>query len=325
VSTVSDLRLLLDCISNNSFSTKDKFDSWQFEKVEGGANNLLYKASQNYQKFAVKFTVSDSRQRAQREYDALHVLEQSNLQLAPKAIILDLTSYKNPVVVQSWLEGKVLQRPPLEDNDWRNILLYYQKLHSIEISHSSVTLKKSYLNASSVAEGMTLIDEQIDALPPEKISKELERKISNLAKLGNHSFDCPITLCKTDSNFRNFILQNDNLLSVDWENSGWGNPHFEIAELITHAAYLSVEVSRWEWLIDEYATIVADKTVKEVLPIYVHIMLVWWLLRLTRYMNEFSQEQDKRLTEASFFNIKEMNRKYNIYMERAELSEALFI
>lgn len=317
-----ELSDLLEYISTNSFPTFATVGNWQFKKVLGGANNLLYKAEQEAKCFAVKFTIADTRNRAGREFNALQVLSQLEPKLAPEAVLLDNTSYVNPVVVQSWIDGKVLQKPPQTDSEWFRFLSHYTNFHSIDISKTDVDLQRSYLTASSVTEGIALVTKQVNYLPSEVISKELEQKVSNLKKLLIHSFKNPITLCRTDSNFRNFILQDTKLLSVDWENSGWGNPHFEIAELITHAAYLSVDTNRWDWIVNEYANMIASQTVKEAITIYSHIMLVFWLALFTRYIYELSQGNDKRLTKANFHNIEEMQYKYDLYLQRVERSES---
>jgi hypothetical protein len=34
--------------------------------------------------------------------------------------------------------------------------------------------------------------------------------------------------------------------SVDWENSGWGDAAFEIADMMTHPAYVTVPAALWE-------------------------------------------------------------------------------
>jgi hypothetical protein len=59
-------------------------------------------------------------------------------------------------------------------------------------------------------------------------------------------------------NIRNFIRRAGGWASVDWENSGWGDPAFEIADLMTHPVYAAVPPERWEWLIAVYCTARGD-------------------------------------------------------------------
>jgi hypothetical protein len=95
---------------------------WRIAPVAGGANNLLYRATSAAAEYAVKFTVRDERDRAGREYAALSLLEQAGLQIAPRAIALERERYRQPVVVQSWLDGAVLTGPPDCTADWQALL-----------------------------------------------------------------------------------------------------------------------------------------------------------------------------------------------------------
>lgn len=57
-----------------------------------------------------------------------------------------------------------------------------------------------------------------------------------------------LTLCRVDPNLRNFVRRPDGWLSVDWENSGWGDPAFEIADLLAHPTCLVVTGERRRWV-----------------------------------------------------------------------------
>jgi len=82
-----------------------RFHSHTYQKINGGANNILYKVSGDDGVLAVKFTLRDSRRRAWREFQALTALQAHGLAIAPKPVLLDEDSYSQPVVVQEWLDG----------------------------------------------------------------------------------------------------------------------------------------------------------------------------------------------------------------------------
>jgi hypothetical protein len=100
-----------------------------------------------------------------------------------------------------------------------------------------------------------------------------------------------------DNNTLNFIRRPGRWASVDWENAGWGDPAFDIADWMTHAAYLDVSPERWDWVVEEYSSLVDDVTVVQRIWTYYKILLVWWVARLARYLYEVPRGLDPRLVE----------------------------
>jgi thiamine kinase-like enzyme len=127
-----------------------------------------------------------------------------------------------------------------------------------------------------------------------------------------------MTLCRVDANIRNFIRRPGLWASVDWENSGWGDPAFEIADLITHAAYIDVPAWRWEWLTDTYCTLVNHSDAAIRIRAYRKAMLVWWVARLARALVEIPQGRDVRLAPRSPNWEAEMHAKVEHYLSLAE-------
>ena len=78
-------------------------------------------------------------------------------------------------------------------------------------------------------------------------------------------------LCRTDANISNFIRRPEGWYSVDWENSGWGDPAFEVADLMSHPAYITVPCERWPWVARTYCRIAGDRAM--LYPTYYGILL----------------------------------------------------
>ncbi len=55
-----------------------------------------------------------------------------------------------------------------------------------------------------------------------------------------------------DPNILNFVRLPHGWASVDWENSGWGDPAFELADLMAHPADTSVSPEAWTEILDMY-------------------------------------------------------------------------
>jgi hypothetical protein len=102
-------------------------------------------------------------------------------------------------------------------------------------------------------------------------------------------------LCRVDPNYLNFIRRPGPWGSVDWENSGWGDPVFEIADLMSHPAYLAVPAGQWEPFVESYCQLVADPGAAGRIRVYRQIMLVWWVARLARFLYEVPAGLDERL------------------------------
>lgn len=289
---------------------------WQIQPIAGGWNNLLYRATGEAGDLAIKFTVRDDRDRAGREYNALCALQQAGLDLAPQPILLDRTSFAQPVVVQSWLPGEVSDRVPTEDAEWQHWVYHLLAIHSLTPQNSIIALERGVITAYTVQESFALVAEQLAHIPSDAQPSELKHRYHQMQQSNFPTWaPAPSTLCRVDSNLLNFVRQPNRWLSVDWENSGWGDPAFELADLITHVANRAVPQTRWQWLIDAYA--VQSKDAELVLRIQTHrkIRLLWYAARLYRYLYEMPRGLDQRLAKLPEGWQADIQAKYEAYLE----------
>ncbi len=105
---------------------------WQIRPIISG-NNLLFRATRDHADLAIKLMIRDDRNRAQREFSALTLLESLGSPVAPRPIFLDLDSYKHAVVAQTWVDGDMLQSAPGDDATWLRILQTYHAVHQIDV------------------------------------------------------------------------------------------------------------------------------------------------------------------------------------------------
>ncbi|HRJ42327.1 MAG: phosphotransferase [Caldilineaceae bacterium] len=264
-----------------------EWQEWRIWSIGGGMNNRLFRITQGSFDLAVKFTIRDNRDRAGREWAALHLLQEAGLSIAPSPLLLDQENYPNPVVVQSWEQGVVSSHPPADDREWGRLLDHLQIIHSIKLTATHRGLTRSVLSTASADEALAAIRAQWGWLSAEARSTDLSRLLDRV-----HCIDWPSwprvdqTLCRSDPNIRNFLRRPDGWKSVDWEYSGWCDPAFEIADLITHPAYADVTDQRWEWVIANYCNSCPDGDVERRIQVYTALMLVWWRLRLERYLDD---------------------------------------
>ena len=313
---------LLDHLGSSVAVADGEWREWRVTRVDGAGNNLLYRASSAAHDLAIKFTIRDQRDRAGREYAALLALQSAGLAIAPEPLWLDRDRYPQPVVVQSWLEGIVLAAPPAGDHEWRCLIEHYLAIHTLTQAHSSSALPPAVLNMVSVADGLDRIRQQLAYIPEPEQPADLHDLIRNVEAAPWPDWPAPrLALCRNDPNTLNFVRRPNAWDSVDWENAGWGDPAFEIADLITHPAYAAVVSERWEWLIDAYCAQCDDSGAAIRIRVYQRLMLVWWVARLARTLYEVPRGGDQRLITRPSGWLADMRAKYEHYLALARAAE----
>lgn len=312
--TFMDLLQHLDSARPQSPST---WRNWTITPITGGANNLLYRITSDAGDYAVKFTLRDARDRAGREAAALRALREAGLEIAPVLVLLDRDRYAQPVVVQTWLAGQALSGPPQSDGAWQALLEHYGAIHSVTPARTTEALAPGFLNVSSGTAGQALVRAHAALLPPDAWPPSLRETVAWLDAWSPPTWPTPPrTLVRVDSNWRNFVHGPQGLQSVDWENSGWGDPAFELAELMVHPAYEGVAQSRWDWFISAYAAQHSDPTLAVRVRTYTVILLAWWLVRWARYLYEVPRGLDPRLVERADDWQAQAERHYHRYQAR---------
>ncbi len=128
--------------------------------------------------------------------------------------------------------------------------------------------------------------------------------------------DPHVALCRVDANTTNFVQNAGRWQSLDWENSGWGDPAFELADLMLHPAYLAVPDMRWTQVVELYTQLTGNE-VAERLEVYYPALLVFWAVRFARYLYEVPRGLDLRLVARPTDWHADFRRKYQKYLERA--------
>jgi thiamine kinase-like enzyme len=270
--------------------------------------------------FAVKFTIRDERDRAGREYYTLLALSQAGFQLAPEPLLIDRNRFAQPVVVMSWLPGDVSEAVPQTDVDWSKLVEHLLTIHRFKPIQTALPLRSAVLTAYSVESGREIIRRELERLPSAELPAALKLLVRQLELTHFPEWDyAPLALCRVDANILNFVRRPGAWVSVDWENSGWGDPAFEIADLMSHPAYFSVTPERWAWVIDCYSAVSDDRTIATRIQVYHCLMMTWWVVRLARLLYEVPRGLDQRLVARSTDWQSETEIKYQRYLNRAAL------
>ncbi len=317
-----DLLSLLDMLAAPDAPLDGHLGRWRFARVEGGENNLLYRATNDQTDLAIKFTARDARDRAGREYAALAALQRVGVPIAPAPLLLERDRFAHLAVVQTWLDGWVTIRPPDTDSDWRQLLDHYVAIHRITPAQTELRLPSAVLTMTSAAAGRQRIREQVQLIPDHARAAPLLDLVGRAERATFTDWPTPsLTLCRCDPNTRNFIRRPDRWASVDWENSGWGDPAFELADLMAHPTYATVPSERWDWMIETYSASRADRTVAERIRTYYTLSLVWWAARFARMLYEIPRGLERqRLIKRPPTWQSDTETKYTHYLDAARAS-----
>lgn len=320
--STDQLHLLLNHLASHNYRLiNGKFLDWKFQKILGGYNNIVYRVSRNSSTFAVKFTMRDERARAWREYSALTALQNMGLQVAPKPVLLDQLSYAHPVIVMTWLEGKVSKDPPQNEAEWTSLFKHYSTIHSVNETNCGIALPIAVLTIPEISYCKQFVISETQRTP----EKEWAREHFELLRLFE-SLQIPClpkvqpVLCRNDPNTTNYIRkENYYWLSVDWESSGLGDPAFEVANILTHPKFLLHAEIDQDWVIKRYASMTGDDQFIARVNIYLKTILAFWCFRWTRLVYEILNEMDKRLVDLrTDKNWREkLARKYQFYLKKA--------
>jgi len=292
---------------------------WQIRRIDGGRNNLIYRATGAEYDLAIKFYRRDERDRAGREYAALRLVHNHSPAIAPEPLLLERERYRNPVVVQTWLAGEVSAAPPATDDEWRAMLAHYAALRQFTPASSAISLRPAVTNMDSFVNGQAMVAAQAAMLPAGERDAALRMLLREVAQLADPGLPpAEYALCRVDANCANFIRQPGVWASVDWENSGWGDPAFEIVDLMTHPALVDVPDERWEWVIAEYARLTGDRAAPARIRAYYPLMLIWWVVRLARYLYEVPRGLDQALVARTPSWEQDLRAKYARYLQRAQ-------
>jgi aminoglycoside phosphotransferase (APT) family kinase protein len=279
---------LLHQLAAHPPEVEDTWQGWNLQRVHGGQNGLVYRAERGSDNLAIKFTPRDERDRAGREYASLSLLHEVRPDLAPQPLLLERT-LPLPAVVQTWLEGEVHAAPPADEPEWQALLEHLLRVHQVAPGESARSLQRGVVCVTSAQEGLARLDLELSRTPVGKHPREV---LELRRRLGDLSFlvwqEVSLGLCRVDPNTLNFIRRPIRWASVDWENSGWGDPAFDLADLTAHPAYTGDygHSTPWMWVLDTYSALQTGEEFRERTRIYHLLSLAWWAAFFARMVRE---------------------------------------
>lgn len=291
ITSLPDLAPLLTFLSTRPASAAE-LNRWRIKPVGGGWNNLLYHACGPEGDFAIKFSRRDARDRAGREFAALALLKECAPGLAPEPVLLDRDCCPLPVVVQAWIEGETSAILPSTLEDWRALAEHYAAIHdaAIEPSHGPFfpEIRPAALTFDSAIDAVQYVLKELASIPEAGWTPGLRRLAARFEERAG-SFPRwsapPHVFCRSDPNILNiFRHAHRPWQSVDWENSGWGDPAFELGDLLAHPCYKTASPEHIQAFMDACAALhPGDPTFMTRVRTYYAIIIVRWTGIFARY------------------------------------------
>jgi hypothetical protein len=292
------LSSLIDFLATDLPASPCEYTGWRIVPVTGGFNNRLFRASGPAGDLAIKFTRRDARDRAGREFQALALLQALGLDLAPRPVLLERERWPLPVVVQTWEEGLSFDEPPASPAEWQRLLEHYAAIHGVRQDPARMLplAVLTFPDAHSAVEAILLeMEPLLQAGQPSARPWQADLRVADLRVLAGRlaaarfpAWPAPIyTLARCDPAAPNFLRRDGPWLSVDWENSGWGDPAFEIGELLAHPSYRPLDPAAREFVLQTAADLhPQDPAFRLRARVYEAIVLVRWAGLLARYWRE---------------------------------------
>lgn len=269
---------------------------WRIRRAVKGMNGIVYHAQHDDRRdWAVKICKRDARDRAGREFAALRAMHSSGT--APEAIALmrDTADLPGDVVVSQWLPGTHLEAlPDVDEQDrWRTLLRVMSQSHRLTPDKVDIPIRKAVNYVREPGDVLDLIDGWYARFPQDVPSDLSYEQVTRLVQTAHRETKrewespAPVALIHCDSNPNNVIEHQGVMRLVDWENSGWADPAFDIADLCAQPNYgVLLLDAQHEWIRAEHSRLLDDPTLPERAAVYQRLLLVWWVVRLSGYLNE---------------------------------------
>jgi hypothetical protein len=219
-------------------------------------------------------------------------------------------------VVATWLDGVVSERPPLDDAEWDLLVAHYAQFHAATAWPATAGAPRAVVTMTGTADGRAVVRAGRDLLGTERMPPDLHRLLERLETTPLPEVAAPsVCLCRCDSNAANFVRAGDRWRSVDWENAGWGDPAYELADIRTHPAYQAVPPGRWEAVAARYAELHRDADLPRRAAVYQVLNVCWWALRLTRMLD--AEREPSRLSTRGLAmdDVREKRQRYLAWAE----------
>lgn len=290
----------------------------RIERGSQGLNNSLYRVRLGRDVYACKLLVVDERQRARREWTALRSLQEAQLQTAPEPIAYAPDGpLPQPIIVYRWVSGKKLTRGGVTDDDLVALIANLNQIHQtqaapdtkplvawhqpadftaylVEIQAFMGEIRAWATNSKFVPGDLPAWATDLLAWLPlfEKALRLAENAIAQADTRGEYPYKA---LVWGDGSLDNVICgEQEQLIFLNWESSGWGDPAYDLAELRWHPRSSEISQAQWQTALEAYVPHPGDLYFRERLAVYNQLLPVWWVGRSALHLLEGARQAQSR-------------------------------
>ena len=253
-------------------------NGWDVEEVARGSNGIVFRARSGAEDLAAKVSQLDERDRAGRELAAFELLARRGVTVAPepKGVVRMPDGVPVAVLFAGWRPGAPVGQPPGPRSPvWQSILEAYAAVHRVELD--GVRLRPAMLGVDvhQVVEDMRRRARLNGDRASEPLIDAAGRSIESTLPTGQAR-----RLVHCDANLANVLLEGERTTIVDWENSGWGDPCFDIANIVLTPQLADQPLADWEPLFAAHAELLGDASLADRTRTHARLMAAWWVVRL---------------------------------------------
>ena len=259
-------------------TTSTELGGWVVTEAARGYNGIVFRARSADADLAVKVSQLDERDRAGREHDSFALLADRGVTVAPepKGVVRSPGGIPVAVLLAGWRSGNPVEQEPAPSSPvWRAIVEAYAAVHKVELDGANVRAAVLGVDLPQVVGDMRRRAKAGGDTTSEPLIDAAERSIEPAPPTGRGR-----RLIHCDANLANVLIDGERTTIVDWENSGWGDPCFDVANIVMTPQFADRPFAGWEPLFATHAELLGDDALADRTRAHARVMAAWWVVRL---------------------------------------------
>jgi len=300
----------------------NKYNSITVKKLAAGCYNINYLAKINSKKFvfrAISHSDAFEGNNLENEYKTLSKLDGFH---SPKVFLFD-KKFKYPFIIEEFIEGRKIFK--LSNLIVKKIAKSLGKIHASasEISgkRGPVSIKKEYISTFNKRLKILQKNKEMHDIMSVYVKKAKRYLADNEKKFQKYSTR---VLLHGDTHCGNIFLRNNDIIFLDWENSEFNDPVFDIVAFFYESENLqhfnekkSISEKHKKLFLKEYSKINRNKHLKEKIKIIYPLRwladTLWLACRIVDYKkmpNDSREKLKNRYLKSYKFNLTKLRQMW---------------
>ncbi|HEY0737266.1 MAG TPA: phosphotransferase [Herpetosiphonaceae bacterium] len=253
--------------------------SGAIQRLSGGMNNAVYRVQIADQPVCIKLYKIDERRRAEREWQALCLLAEHGLRIAPQPLHFWPDS-KLPAVVMEFVPGVSLREAQPGPRELAALADTLKQLYAL--TPEVITYPHAVNGTPAVF--MQRVEAWLDHLGAH-VDDRLVRQILEVVAQWPSRADrailerpAPVVFSRGDPNLANCLWDGRHVRCVDLEYSGWSDRAFDLADLVEAQPSRHIGDRTWQRFIDSFA--LHEPAAQQRLDAARRLCAVFWIMLL---------------------------------------------